>query len=89
MQALNEWVSRVAPDLPTAIFVLLQVAEKLEKLHSHALCHRDLKPSNVLWLPNANSWTLMDFGCAAPIGAHPDCNTCQVTRPAPRVSRHV
>ena len=68
MQALNEWVSRMAPDLPGTLFVLLHVAEKLQKLHAEGLCHRDLKPANILWQPSANGWTLMDFGCAATIG---------------------
>jgi serine/threonine protein kinase len=68
LQSLNEWVSRVAPDLPTTIFVLLHLAEKLEKVHAHGLCHRDIKPANVLWRPSANAWTLMDFGCAAALG---------------------
>ena len=62
-------MSRVAADVPTTIFVLLHLAEKLEKLHASGLCHRDLKPANVLWRPTANVWTLMDFGCAAAIGA--------------------
>ena len=69
VQSLSEWVSRVATDLPTTMFVLLQLAEKVEKLHASGLCHRDLKPSNVLWRPTANAWTLMDFGCAAHFGA--------------------
>jgi serine/threonine protein kinase len=71
MQSLNEWVSRMAPDLPTTLFVLLHLAEKIEKVHAHGLCHRDIKPANVLWLPSANSWTLMDFGCAQTVGASP------------------
>jgi serine/threonine protein kinase len=73
MQGLNEWVSRMAPDFPTTIFVLLHVVEKLQKLHSLGLCHRDLKPANILWRPQANAWTLMDFGCAATLGALQAC----------------
>jgi serine/threonine protein kinase len=73
MQGLNEWVSRMAPDFPTTIFVLLHVVEKLQKLHSLGLCHRDLKPANILWRPQANAWTLMDFGCAATLGALQSC----------------
>ena len=69
VQALNEWVRRMAPDLPGTILVLLHVAEKLQRLHAEGLCHRDLKPANILWQPSANAWTLMDFGCAATIGA--------------------
>lgn len=84
----------MAPDLPTTIFVLLHLAEKLEKVHAHRLCHRDIKPANVLWQPSANSWTLMDFGCAAPIGVSPLRGTCMLGFQAPDrihvpVARHV
>ena len=30
--------------------------------------HRDLKPANVMWLPRQNRWTVIDFGCVAPVG---------------------
>jgi serine/threonine protein kinase len=79
----------MAPDVPTTIFVLLHLAEKLEKVHARGLCHRDIKPANVLWRPSANAWTLMDFGCAAALGVilgkwHDlPCNkTCMSERPS-------
>jgi eukaryotic-like serine/threonine-protein kinase len=38
-------------------------------LHAAGYVHRDLKPANIMWLPSQNRWTLIDFGCAACIGA--------------------
>ena len=70
-ESLNEWVDRVAPDFVTSMFVLCHVTKRLQLLHSAGLCHRDLKPGNILWRPTANAWTLIDFGCAEPIGAPP------------------
>jgi Protein kinase domain len=67
-EALNEWAKRRAPDFPTSLTVLCHVAERLQALHEAGLAHRDLKPENILWLPSRNEWTLIDFGCAAPIG---------------------
>jgi serine/threonine protein kinase len=40
-------------------------------MHEAGFVHRDLKPANVMWLPRANHWTVIDFGCAARIGALP------------------
>ena len=39
-ESLNEWVSRSAPDLATTIFVLLHVAERLQRLHQAGIVHR-------------------------------------------------
>ena len=70
-ESLNEWCSRVSPNFATTLFVLLHVAERLAKLHGRGLCHRDVKPANLLWLPLSKCWTLIDFGCAAELGAPP------------------
>lgn len=51
--------------------VMVHIAEKLQQLHAAGWTHRDLKPGNAIWLPSQNSWTLIDFGCAARIGARP------------------
>ena len=49
--------------------VLYHVAQRLVELHSSGWAHLDLKPGNVLRRPRHHSWTLIDFGCAAKIGA--------------------
>jgi serine/threonine protein kinase len=69
-ESLFEWVSRSAPDLPTTIFVLLHVAERLQQLHEAGWAHRKLRPAHVWWRPQTNSWTLVDFGGAARLGEH-------------------
>lgn len=68
-ESLNEWASRKSPDFATSLFVLLHIAERLQRLHEVGICHRDIKPANILWRPLSNSWTLIDYGCAASIGA--------------------
>lgn len=55
-----------------AVQVLSHICERVKTLHDAGVAHRDLKPGNVLWRPKHYSWTLIDFGCAAKIGAHPD-----------------
>lgn len=49
--------------------VLIHVTERVSTLHAAGVVHRDLKPGNVLWRPSHHSWTLIDYGCAAEIGA--------------------
>lgn len=49
--------------------VVLNLAERLQQLHSKGLVHRDLKPANALWRTSVFEWTLIDFGCAAEAGA--------------------
>ena len=46
-----------------------QVLACINYCHQHKIVHRDLKPSNVIWLARRNRWTVIDFGCVAPIGA--------------------
>ena len=60
-----------------ALFVqaLSHTVRALAKLHGFGYAHRDLKPGNILRLPNAHSWTLMDFGSAARTGVSPLCTT--------------
>jgi serine/threonine protein kinase len=38
-------------------------------MHEAGFVHRDLKPANVMWLPRESRWTVIDFDCAARIGA--------------------
>lgn len=58
--------------------VLCHVTTRLKLLHKEGLAHRDLKPGNVLWRPQHLEWTLIDFGCAAAIGA---LQLAQIGRP--------
>jgi hypothetical protein len=74
-ESLDKWAERIKPDFTTILQVLSHVANRLEKLHASGLVHRDLKPGNVLWRPQHLEWTLIDFGCAAEIGASPLCSS--------------
>lgn len=49
--------------------VLANIAERMKDMHAAGYAHRDLKPANVILLPRENRWTVIDFGCAARIGA--------------------
>ncbi|NJR41922.1 MAG: phosphotransferase [Akkermansiaceae bacterium] len=48
--------------------VLAHVAMRLKDLHASGYVHRDIKPGNIMLLHRKNRWTLIDFGCVAPIG---------------------
>jgi hypothetical protein len=50
--------------------VLHHVAHRLQSMHAAGWAHLDLKPGNILRRPMKHSWTLIDFGCSAKIGAH-------------------
>ena len=50
---------------------LSHAVRALRKLHSFGYAHRDIKPGNILRRPKQHDWTLIDFGCTAPIGMHP------------------
>ena len=69
LQSLDEWALRIVPDFPTVLTVLCHVAARLQQLHHAGLAHRDIKPANILWRPRHFSWTILDYGCAAEIGA--------------------
>jgi serine/threonine protein kinase len=49
--------------------LLANIGERMSDMHEAGFVHRDLKPANVMWLPRENRWTVIDFGCAARIGA--------------------
>lgn len=68
-ESLDEWAMRIEPDFPTILTVLCHILARLQQLHTTGIAHRDLKPGNVLWRPKHHAWTLIDFGCAAEIGA--------------------
>lgn len=69
-ESLDKWALRIKPDFTTILQVLTHVCTRLQLLHDNGLAHRDLKPGNILWRPKHLQWTLIDFGCAAQIGAH-------------------
>lgn len=68
-ESLDKWALRIKPDFTTILQVLTHVCTRLQLLHDSGLAHRDLKPGNILWRPQHLQWTLIDFGCAAEIGA--------------------
>jgi serine/threonine protein kinase len=68
-ESLDVWALRERHDFVTVLQVLCHVAERLKVLHAAGWVHRDLKPGNVLRRPEQHSWTLIDFGCTARIGA--------------------
>ena len=68
-ESLNEFVDRVEHDNITVIQALAFIVQRVRDLHAAGMVHRDLKPGNILRMPELHSWCLIDFGCAAPIGA--------------------
>ena len=64
--------------------ILSNVSKRLADMHDAGYVHRDLKPANVMWLPRQNCWTVIDFGCAARIGAQAPLNFT-LTYAAPEV----
>jgi serine/threonine protein kinase len=69
-ESLDVWAQREKHDFITTMQVLCHIAERLHVLHAAGWVHRDIKPGNVLRRPQHHSWTLIDFGCTARIGAH-------------------
>jgi serine/threonine protein kinase len=58
-----------------AVQIIHHICECLMDLHAAGFAHRDLKPANIMWLPRQNRWTLIDFGCAAPIDSEAPTGT--------------
>eukprot|EP00892_Ulva_mutabilis_P008637 jgi/Ulvmu1/6145/UM277_0004.1 len=69
-QSLDEWArDNASKDFITIFQVLCHAGRALEQLHEFGQAHRDVKPGNILRRPKQHDWTLIDFGCAAPIGS--------------------
>lgn len=81
-EPLDEWLQRARPDLLTSMNLLCAVAERIADIHATGFVHRDIKPSNILWRRDQGAWTILDFGCAAPMGVFP-CSA------SPRACVHV
>lgn len=79
---LSDWIARHAPVGPTrARYLMLQLVDALEFLHSRDVIHRDLKPANILVRPTLEGpprLCVADFGISRRMvdGAAP------ATRPA-------
>jgi serine/threonine protein kinase len=55
---------------PAILHMLHDIADCLKAIHQVGIVHRDLKPDNVLLMLQSQCWRLIDFGIAAPAGAH-------------------
>jgi serine/threonine protein kinase len=67
-EPLHEWSLRTQPDTLAVLHMLCAVAERIADVHAAGFVHRDIKPANILWQPSTRLWTLLDYGCAAPLG---------------------
>lgn len=70
-QSLNEFASSNVADFITIFQTLMHVVRAVKVMHDMGYAHRDIKPGNILRRPGEHDWTLIDFGCAARIGAEP------------------
>lgn len=62
-EPLNDYVTRVQPDIRVRVRLLLEVCEALAHAQAQLIVHRDLKPSNIL-VDAAGHAHLLDFGIA-------------------------
>jgi tRNA A-37 threonylcarbamoyl transferase component Bud32 len=76
-ETLDEHVARTQPNFVTALSIMIQLAQVIERVHSVGWVHRDLKPSNCLLLAQPARWALIDWACAAKSGALPSLAQCQ------------
>lgn len=64
--------------------MMCQLAQRLQDLHETGWVHRDIKPGNAMLLLQKRKWTLIDFGCAAEIGANVPI-VCTIAYASPEV----
>lgn len=67
-ETLDEHVTRTQPNFVSALSIMIQLAQVIERLHATGWVHRDLKPSNCLFLTQPARWALVDWACAAKAG---------------------
>jgi tRNA A-37 threonylcarbamoyl transferase component Bud32 len=81
-ETLDEHVARTQPNFVSALSIMIQLAQVIERLHSVGWVHRDLKPSNCLFLGQPARWALIDWACAAKTGAQskllPSLSQCEI-----------
>jgi serine/threonine protein kinase len=63
-ETLADRLHRGTLPLDEALRIGIQVADALDKAHTHGIVHRDLKPANIMLAKNGPK--LMDFGLAKP-----------------------
>lgn len=69
-QSLRDWITQHAPvDVPTALDLIVKIADGVAYCHEHDVIHRDLKPENIL-INDQGQPVIMDFGLALTPGAH-------------------
>lgn len=71
-ETLDEHVTRTQPNFVSALSIMIQLAQVIERLHTTGWVHRDLKPSNCLFLTQPARWALVDWACAAKAGTTSD-----------------
>ena len=65
---MHEWIRTRQPPPLMGIWMLGELCNQVAIMHARGFVHRDIKPPNVLWLQEANSWRLIDFGSTVRAG---------------------
>jgi serine/threonine protein kinase/Flp pilus assembly protein TadD len=77
-RTLRELLAQGALPLPTALRIMMDIAEALDEAHEKGIIHRDLKPANIMITRKGHA-KVMDFGLATQWtpaeGSQSDANT--------------